>query len=154
MNFKVSEEHAVRPYMATQQRIKEYVHEHNLRNRPHAMIWLSKVKSTATKWPALRECSQEPLQFYWFRATVKFFSSMLDSNSETLRRVLKADLHLAKREGHCWSAHVSTAFSGMRYEDVFQQKMLSASKIPMQDFLANLRYRQQKVWREADALNP
>eukprot|EP00983_Pelagomonas_calceolata_P080552 1155203-Pelagomonas_calceolata.AAC.1 len=29
--------------------------------------------------------------------------------------------------------------------------MLSAHKIPMQDFIRNLRYRQQKVWREADA---
>eukprot|EP00983_Pelagomonas_calceolata_P035393 1107125-Pelagomonas_calceolata.AAC.1 len=41
MNLKVSEEHAVRPYMAAQQRIK-FVHEHDLRNRPHALIWLSK----------------------------------------------------------------------------------------------------------------
>eukprot|EP00983_Pelagomonas_calceolata_P007393 240968-Pelagomonas_calceolata.AAC.1 len=68
---------------------------------------------------------------------------MLDSNSEALHRV-KADLHLANREESCWSAHVSTAFSGMRYEDIFEQKMLSASKIPMQDFSADLRYRQQK----------
>eukprot|EP00983_Pelagomonas_calceolata_P025339 794825-Pelagomonas_calceolata.AAC.1 len=43
MNLKASEEHAVRPYMAAQQRIKEFVHEHDLRNRPHALIWLSKV---------------------------------------------------------------------------------------------------------------
>eukprot|EP00983_Pelagomonas_calceolata_P079694 1154803-Pelagomonas_calceolata.AAC.1 len=45
MNLKVSEEHhdAVRPYMAAQQRIKEFVHEHDLRNRPHALIWLSKM---------------------------------------------------------------------------------------------------------------
>eukprot|EP00983_Pelagomonas_calceolata_P052704 1142960-Pelagomonas_calceolata.AAC.7 len=32
--------------------------------------------------------------------------------------------------------------------------MLSASKIPMQDFSADLRYRQQKVRREAEALSP
>eukprot|EP00983_Pelagomonas_calceolata_P008375 273694-Pelagomonas_calceolata.AAC.1 len=32
--------------------------------------------------------------------------------------------------------------------------MLSAFKIPMQDLLADLRYRQRKVWREADALSP
>eukprot|EP00983_Pelagomonas_calceolata_P036131 1130207-Pelagomonas_calceolata.AAC.1 len=32
--------------------------------------------------------------------------------------------------------------------------MLSACKIPTQDFLADLRYRLQKVWREADALSP
>ena len=196
MNLKVSEEFAVRPYMAAQQRIKKFVHEHGLRNKPHALIWLSKVygipagmyacqvwgteylregsefksqlqkrqlcslrrflgvKSSATNWPVLRECGQEPLQFYWFRATVKFFNSMLDSNSETLQRVLKADLHLATREESCWSAHVSTAFNGMRHEDMFKQKMLSASKIPMQDFLGDLRYRQQKIWREADAMSP
>eukprot|EP00983_Pelagomonas_calceolata_P013671 438256-Pelagomonas_calceolata.AAC.1 len=41
MNKKVSEEHAVRPYMAAQQRIKELVQEHDL--RPHALLWLSKV---------------------------------------------------------------------------------------------------------------
>eukprot|EP00983_Pelagomonas_calceolata_P046717 1140311-Pelagomonas_calceolata.AAC.2 len=40
---KVSEEHAVPPYMAAQQRSKEFVREHDLRNRPHALIWLSKV---------------------------------------------------------------------------------------------------------------
>eukprot|EP00983_Pelagomonas_calceolata_P026898 844490-Pelagomonas_calceolata.AAC.1 len=32
--------------------------------------------------------------------------------------------------------------------------MLSVSKIPTQDFIGNLRYREQKVWREADALSP
>eukprot|EP00983_Pelagomonas_calceolata_P039649 1137269-Pelagomonas_calceolata.AAC.2 len=32
-------------------------------------------------------------------------------------------------------------------------KMLSASKIPKQDFMGDLRYRQHKVWREADALS-
>eukprot|EP00983_Pelagomonas_calceolata_P004810 157091-Pelagomonas_calceolata.AAC.2 len=32
--------------------------------------------------------------------------------------------------------------------------MLSASKIPMQDFKGDLRYRQRKVWQEADALSP
>eukprot|EP00983_Pelagomonas_calceolata_P036349 1133595-Pelagomonas_calceolata.AAC.1 len=55
------------------------------------------VKSTATNWPVLTECGQEPLQIYWFRATVKFFNNMLDSDSATLRQVLKVDLHLADR---------------------------------------------------------
>eukprot|EP00983_Pelagomonas_calceolata_P130143 1161664-Pelagomonas_calceolata.AAC.8 len=32
--------------------------------------------------------------------------------------------------------------------------MLSASKKPMQDFTGDLRYRQQKVWRKADAPSP
>eukprot|EP00983_Pelagomonas_calceolata_P063235 1147639-Pelagomonas_calceolata.AAC.3 len=105
-------------------------------------------------WPVLRECGQEPLQFYWFRATVKLFNEMLASNSETLRQVLKADLHLAGRGESCWSVHVSESLSGMRNEEVFKQNMLSASKIPMQDFLGDLRYKQQKVWRKANALSP
>ena len=39
---------------------------------------------------------------------------MLDSNSETLRRVLKADLHLASFDSSCWSAQVSNAFNVSR----------------------------------------
>eukprot|EP00983_Pelagomonas_calceolata_P019022 598223-Pelagomonas_calceolata.AAC.1 len=54
----------------------------------------------------------------------------------------------------CWSAHASKSFSGMRNEDVFKQKLLSSFNIHIQDFLGDLRYRQQKAWREADALNP
>eukprot|EP00983_Pelagomonas_calceolata_P055489 1144167-Pelagomonas_calceolata.AAC.3 len=43
MNLEVSEEHAAQPYMAAQQRIKKFVHEHGLGNRPHALLWLSEV---------------------------------------------------------------------------------------------------------------
>ena len=52
------------------------------------------VKNSTTNWVVLRECGQEPLQFFWFRASIRLFNSMLDSKSETLRSVLKADLHL------------------------------------------------------------
>eukprot|EP00983_Pelagomonas_calceolata_P092234 1157640-Pelagomonas_calceolata.AAC.16 len=43
MNLKVFEEHAVQPHMAAQQMMKKFVHHHALRNRPHALLWLSKV---------------------------------------------------------------------------------------------------------------
>eukprot|EP00967_Tisochrysis_lutea_P040699 scaffold48937_cov17-Tisochrysis_lutea.AAC.1 len=52
-----------------------------------------------------RVSEEKPLQFYWFRDTIKFFNSLLGSISETLRKVLKADLHLAHGEETCWSAH-------------------------------------------------
>eukprot|EP00983_Pelagomonas_calceolata_P119627 1160625-Pelagomonas_calceolata.AAC.1 len=39
----LAEEHAVQPYMAAQQRTKKFVHEHDLRSRPQALLWLSKV---------------------------------------------------------------------------------------------------------------
>ena len=38
------------------------------------------------------ECGHEPLQFYWFRSAVKLFNSMLNTNSDILRRVVQADL--------------------------------------------------------------
>ena len=62
------------------------------------------VKNSTTNWAVIRECGQEPLQFFWFRASIRFFNSMLNSNSETLRRVLKADLYLASFDSSCWSA--------------------------------------------------
>eukprot|EP00983_Pelagomonas_calceolata_P073900 1152316-Pelagomonas_calceolata.AAC.16 len=37
---------------------------------------------------------------------------------------------------------------------ICSNNMLSASKIPKQENLRDLRYRQQRVWREADALSP
>ena len=196
LNLKVAEEHAVRPYMAAQRRIADFIKEHGLRNRPHALLWLSKVygipagmyacqiwgteylregtefgsqlqkrhlcslrrvlgvKTSATNWPVLRECGQEPLQLYWFRAVVKLYNSMLESNSETLRKVLKSDLYLRTVDQSCWSAQVFEAFTGLRSADVFRQNMNRSSKIPLQEFVGDLRYRQQRVWREAAGLSP
>jgi len=116
MNPKIAEEHAVRPYMAAQSRISEFAKSHELKSRPHAMLWLYKVygipagmyasqvwgtvylsegsefgsqlqkrhlcflrrilevkKNSTTNWAVLRECGQEPLQFFWFRASIRFF---------------------------------------------------------------------------------
>ena len=61
---------------------------------------------------------------------------MLDSNSETLRRVLKADLHLASFDSSCWSAQVSNAFKGLQGSAMFKQNMLRATQVPMQEFFA------------------
>eukprot|EP00983_Pelagomonas_calceolata_P127692 1161433-Pelagomonas_calceolata.AAC.6 len=63
------------------------------------------------------------------RMAPQVFNSRLGSNSETIRQLeaLKAYLHLADRDESCCSAH---------------------------DLLGDLRYRKQKVWREADALSP
>jgi len=75
---------------------------------------------------------------------------MLDSNSETLRRVLKADLHFASFDSSRWSAQVSNAFNGLQSSAMFKQKMLRATQVPMQEFICELRFRHLKVWREAD----
>ena len=75
---------------------------------------------------------------------------MLDSNSETLRRVLKADLHLASFDSSCWSAQISNAFNGLQSSAIFKQKMLRATPVLVQEFICDLRFRHLKVWREAD----
>eukprot|EP00983_Pelagomonas_calceolata_P081197 1155471-Pelagomonas_calceolata.AAC.1 len=62
--------------------------------------------------------------------SLRRFLGVKSTGHETLREVLKANLHLADRG---WSAHVSKSFNGMRNEEVFKQKMPIASKIPMQD---------------------
>ena len=115
MNPKIAEEHAVRPYIAAQSKNSEFAKSHELKRRPHAMLWLSKVygipagmyasqvrgtvhlsegsefgsqlqkrhlcslrrilglKNSTTNWVVLRECGQEPLQIFWFRASIRFF---------------------------------------------------------------------------------
>ena len=55
---------------------------------------------------------------------------MLNSNSETLRRVLKADLHLASFDSSRWSVQVSNAFNGLlQGSAMFKQKMLRATQV-------------------------
>ena len=34
-----------------------------------------KIKSTSANWCVLRECAQEPLQFYWFRCLLSNFGT-------------------------------------------------------------------------------
>jgi hypothetical protein len=69
------------------------------------------VKLTTTNWAVLRECGHEPLQFYWFRSIVKLYNSMLKSNSETLSRLLKADLSIHSRDPSSWTAFGLRCFS-------------------------------------------
>jgi len=52
------------------------------------------LKRTTPNWSVLRECGQEPLQFYGFRA-VGFYNALLCSNSGTLAKVLKADIAMS-----------------------------------------------------------
>jgi hypothetical protein len=62
------------------------------------MAFVKKIlgnKSTSANWCVLRDCAQEPLQFYWFRSAVKFWNRiMVYLNSNTLRDVMEADISL------------------------------------------------------------
>eukprot|EP00983_Pelagomonas_calceolata_P076345 1153384-Pelagomonas_calceolata.AAC.5 len=62
INLKVHEKHTVRPYMASQQRIKEFAHEHDLKNREAPL--LCKGCSAAENFPD----ALQPLQTHFSRA--------------------------------------------------------------------------------------
>jgi len=58
------------------------------------------VKRSAPYLAVLRECVHEPLQFYWFRAAIRFYISLLSSNSSILKQALHVDLKLVPRLKH------------------------------------------------------
>jgi hypothetical protein len=70
------------------------------------------VKQSTTDWAVLRECGHGPLQFYWFRSAVKLFNSMLNTNSDTLRRVVQADLNLQPHSSAWLDSSIAERFSG------------------------------------------
>ena len=75
------------------------------------------VKRTTCYWAVLRECGHEALQFYWFRAAIRFYNSMLSSNSDTVRKVLRGDCVLRGRDNGCWTAQFIEAFQGLQNND-------------------------------------
>ena len=96
------------------------------------------VKQSTTNWAVLRECGHEPLQFYWFRSAVKLFNSMHDdtNNSDTLRRVVQADLNLQPRSSACWTAQLLSAFQGLRGRELYVRAVRTGRAIPVQEFTA------------------
>ena len=53
---------------------------------------------------------QEPLQFFLFMSAVKFWNRMVDSNSNTLRDVMKADISLGDSgASNCWTRQMKDA---------------------------------------------
>eukprot|EP00983_Pelagomonas_calceolata_P059564 1145964-Pelagomonas_calceolata.AAC.1 len=124
MTLKVSDEHAVQAYVAAQQRIKKSVWVYGIPAGMYArQVWGTEYLREASEFK-----SQLQKMLLGAFSTCEDYcqklanTDMLDSNSETLRQVLKADSHLADRNDSCWSAHVSKAFSGMCDRDMFIQK--------------------------------
>ena len=97
--------------------------------------FVNPLKQSSTNWAVLRECGHEPLQFYWFRSAVKLFSSMLNTNSDTLRRVVQADLNLQPRSSACWTAQLLSAFQGLRGCELYVRALVeSLSLVHAGDF--------------------
>ncbi len=100
----------------------------------------------------LRECGQEPLQFYWFRAAVRFNHALLCSNSSTLAKVLKADIAMSTVNKKCWSAEFLDAFHGLERSGDFQHRVRTFQTIPQSQFVVDLRKRLRSTWYQANQL--
>jgi len=82
------------------------------------------VKRSAPNWAVSRECAHEPLQFYWFRAAIRFYNGLLSSTSATLKQTLHADLRLVPRAKTSWALDIMRVFEGLRGCDTYTQAFL------------------------------
>ncbi len=112
------------------------------------------VKRSVPTWALLRECGQETLQFYWFRAAAKFFNSLLRGNSGLLMKIVHADIALGATYRKCWTAEFIEACVGLRAADTYANCIKAAITLPLQDFVVDLRERLRAVWRELDGADP
>jgi hypothetical protein len=59
------------------------------------------VRDTTPSWCFMRERGLEPLQFNWFRAAMRLYSSLTKSKSYAMKKVLHADMQLSTRPNGC-----------------------------------------------------
>ena len=79
---------------------------------------------------------------------------MLNTNSDTLRRVVQADLNLQHRSSACWTAQLLSVFQELRKREFYVRAVQTGRAIPMQEFTADLKHRMRGVWRDAELVDP
>eukprot|EP00983_Pelagomonas_calceolata_P041535 1138117-Pelagomonas_calceolata.AAC.2 len=93
------------------------------------------VKRATINWAVSGECGHVPLQFYWFKSMVKMYNGLLNSNIETLRKILDG-------------------FQGSRRCESFVVAKKQGTPVSMQDFTDDLRHRLRDVWRDVEGVDP
>eukprot|EP00983_Pelagomonas_calceolata_P044283 1139240-Pelagomonas_calceolata.AAC.1 len=112
------------------------------------------VKRATKNWAILRQCGHVPLQAYWCKSAINMYNGLLNSNCETLRKVLKEDLHLHSRAPSCWTAQVLDGFQGLWRCESFVTTMKQGTPISLQDFTGDLRHRLHGAWRAVEGVDP
>ena len=79
---------------------------------------------------------------------------MLNTNSDTLRRVVQADFNLQPRSSACWTAQLLSAFQGLRRCELYVRAVQTGHALTMQKFTADLKHRMRGVWRDAESVDP
>jgi len=105
------------------------------------------VRDTTPPWCVMRECGLEPLQFNWFRATMRFYNSLTHCNSTTAKQVLHADMFkLSSRSDDCWSSHIVSAMTGLVQKYTFKEKLRNCEPIDLSRFVVDLKERPLEFW--------
>jgi len=87
----------------------------------------------------MRECGLEPLQFNWFRAAVRLYNALTQSNSSTARKILQADMQLRSRCDDNWSSHILSAMNGLAQSYLFKERLLEDEPVDLGHFVVDLR---------------
>ena len=74
-------------------------------------------------------------------SSFSIFNSMLNTNSNTLRRVVQADLNLQPHSSACWTAQLLSTFQGLRGCELYVRAVQTGHAITMQEFTAQLKHR-------------
>ena len=111
------------------------------------------VKRSTSSEAVLRETGQLPLEFYWFRAVMKFWNAAqklcFESNGcDVLRDVMKADIELAKRRPdiNCWSKEVCDALTNIPGGQALACCIQNKRKVDMGIFVKALHAQMDGIW--------
>eukprot|EP00983_Pelagomonas_calceolata_P014741 468144-Pelagomonas_calceolata.AAC.1 len=89
-----------------------------------------------------------------FKSAIKMYNGLLNSNCESLRKVLKADLHLHSRAASCWTAQILDGFQGLQHCESFVTVMKQGAPISQRNFTDDLRRRLRGAWRAVERVDP
>lgn len=76
------------------------------------------VRGGTCRWPLLAELGQTPFFVYWWKAVVKFWNGLLQSDNPLLVAVLRSDVLLADHSSSCWSRHFRDGLTSLVPVDV------------------------------------
>ncbi len=102
----------------------------------------------------MRKCGLEPLQFNWFRAAMRLYNALTQSNSSTARKIFQADMQLSSRCDDCWSSHILSAMNGLTQSYMFKERLRKCEPIDLGRFVVDLRERLLDYWTPYSDMHP
>ncbi len=104
------------------------------------------VKDTTASWCVMRECGRDSLQFNWFRAVVRLFNALTQSNSSTARKSLHTDMQLSSWCDDSWSSLILSTLNDLTQSYLFKERLLKCEPIDLGRFVVDLRERHLDYW--------